>query len=244
MPGTPATIAGAQPSAKPRRSLLGRLLIASCVNLAAAIAILFLTAGAWSYWQGWAFLCVLFLPFLCASCYFYRVAPQFLESRLQRGEKVGEQKQIIRWATPLFLIASLLPGFDHRFGWSQRLHLAVPLWLTIVSLAMALAGILLVLWVMNINRFAARTIQVVAGQTVISTGPYRFVRHPLYSGSALLWIFTPLALGSAVSLPAFVLLVSFYVIRLLSEEKILRKDLPGYADYCARTHYHLIPFVW
>jgi protein-S-isoprenylcysteine O-methyltransferase Ste14 len=109
---------------------------------------------------------------------------------------------------------------------------------------MALAGILLVLWVMNINRFAARTVHVVAGQTVISTGPYRFVRHPLYSGSALLWIFTPLALGSAVSLPAFVLLVSFYVIRLLSEEKILRKDLPGYTEYCACTRYHLIPLVW
>jgi len=164
-------------------------------------------------------------PILCGYSYFFKTDPRFLETRLDDREQVGEQKQLIRWSGPLFVVAFLLPGLDHRFGWSQRLHLAVPLWLTLLSLAMALAAILLVLWVMNVNRYAAHTIQVVAGQTVISSGPYRFVRHPLYSGAALLWVFTPLALGSFVALPAFVLLESFYVIRLLNEEKLLRASL-------------------
>jgi protein-S-isoprenylcysteine O-methyltransferase Ste14 len=70
------------------------------------------------------------------------------------------------------------------------------------------------------------------------------VRHPLYSGAALLWVFTPLALGSFVALPAFVLLESFYVIRLLNEEKLLRASLPGYIEYCARTRFRLVPFIW
>jgi protein-S-isoprenylcysteine O-methyltransferase Ste14 len=109
---------------------------------------------------------------------------------------------------------------------------------------MTLAGVLLVLWAMNVNRFAAHTIRIVAGQSVIANGPYRFVRHPLYSGAATLWFFMPLALGSSVTLPAFIAIESFYVLRLLHEEKILLKSLPGYVDYCARTRYHLIPFVW
>jgi len=228
----------------PRRSLLARVVVGFSAGLAAAAAVLFLSAGTWKTWQGWAYLAVLFLPSFGGYCYFFKVDPRFLESRIERREQVGAQKELIRWATPLFLIAFLLPGLDHRFGWSLRLNLAVPLWLTVLSLAMALAGILIVLWSMNVNRFAARTIQVVAGQTVISTGPYRFVRHPLYTGAATLWVFTPLALGSFVALPCFILLVFFYVLRLLNEEKILREELPGYSDYCARTRYRLVPLVW
>jgi protein-S-isoprenylcysteine O-methyltransferase Ste14 len=66
----------------------------------------------------------------------------------------------------------------------------------------------------------------------------------MYFGSAVLWIFTSLALGSWVALPAFALIVPFFAIRLLNEEQFLRGALPGYAGYCARTRYHLIPFIW
>jgi len=101
-----------------------------------------------------------------------------------------------------------------------------------------------VFWVLRVNSYAGRTIQVDAGQTVISTGPYAWVRHPMYFGTVVLWMGTPLALGSWVALPVFALLVSFYVLRLLSEEKVLRTELPGYAEYCAKTRFHLIPLVW
>jgi len=95
--------------------------------------------------------------------------------------------------------------------------------------------------VMKVNSFASRTIQVEAGQRVISTGPYRMVRHPLYSGSLVMWLATPLALGSYIAWPAFCPAHPFYVFRLLNEEKVLRQELPGYPEYCLRTRFRLVP---
>jgi len=70
------------------------------------------------------------------------------------------------------------------------------------------------------------------------------VRHPLYSASLVMWLAAPLALGSYVTLPAFALLIPFYVVRLLNEEKFLRRELPGYGEYCLRTRSRLVPYVW
>ena len=227
-----------------KMSLSSRVAIHFSVGLMAALAILFLPAGTFRWWQGRIYLGILFVPTLSAYLYFLRHNPQFLESRLQQKEQVGEQKLLIRLSAPLFIGASLVPGFDYRLGWSRNLLGEMPLALTVIGEAMALASMLFAMWSMNVNRFAARTIKVEAGQTVISIGPYRFVRHPLYAGAAILWVFSPLALGSSVTLPAFVLLVFFYVIRLLNEEKVLRKELPGYIEYCKKTRFRLIPFVW
>lgn len=96
---------------------------------------------------------------------------------------------------------------------------------------------------MKINSFASRSIQVELGQRVISTGPYRAVRHPLYLGSLVMWLSTPLALRSYFAWPAFALLIPFYVFRLLNKEKVLRQELPGYPEYCLRTRFRLVPFV-
>ena len=107
-----------------------------------------------------------------------------------------------------------------------------------------LGGLLLVFWVLKVNSFASRTIRVEAGQSVISSGPYSMVRHPMYSGSVVMWLSIPLALGSYVAWPAFALLIPLYVFRLLNEEKVLRQELSGYPEYCLRTRYRLVPFVW
>ena len=150
----------------------------------------------------------------------------------------------MRLLEPVFFAAFLLPGLDYRFGWSRTSLGAVPLWLTLLAQALLLGGLFFVVWVMKVNSFASRTIQVEAGQRVISTGPYRMVRHPMYLGSVVLWLSTPLALGSYFAWPAFALLIPFYVFRLLNEEKVLRQELPGYPEYCLRTRYRLVPFVW
>ncbi len=107
-----------------------------------------------------------------------------------------------------------------------------------------MAGYLGTMWVIDLNRYAARTIQVEEGQRVISSGPYRYVRHPLYAGGLLMWLATALALGSYVALPFFAQLVPVFVLRLLNEEKVLRRDLRGYAEYCQGTPYRLIPYIW
>ncbi|HXR09496.1 MAG TPA: isoprenylcysteine carboxylmethyltransferase family protein, partial [Candidatus Acidoferrales bacterium] len=181
---------------------------------------------------------------ILAYLYFYRHDPQLVERRLQSKEKVSEQKLLITVSKPLFLAALLLPGLDYRWGWSRTLLGGVPLWLILLSQVLVLAGFLMVFWVMKVNSFASRTIQVEAGQKVISAGPYGMVRHPLYSGSLVMWLATSLALGSYIACPAFALLIPVYVFRLLNEEKVLRQELPGYSEYCLRTRFRLVPLVW
>jgi len=220
-----------------------KLLLRFSVGLLLAAAMLFIPAGSLRFWQAWTFLAVVFIPLVASSLYLAKHDPQLIERRLQTEEKVREQKLLIRLLKPIFFLALLLPGLDYRWGWSRTLG-AVPLWLILLSHALVLGGLLFAFWVMRVNSFASRTIQVEAGQKVISTGPYRLIRHPLYSGSLVMLLFTPLALGSYFALPAFALLLPVYVFRLLNEEKVLRQELQGYCEYCLRTRFRLIPFVW
>ncbi len=219
------------------------LLLRFSVGLLLAAAMLFIPAGSLRFWQAWTFLTVVFIPLVASSLYLAKHDPQLIERRLQTEEKVREQKLLIRLLKPVFFLAFLLPGLDYRWGWSRTLG-AVPRWLVLLSDVLVLGGLLFAFWVMRVNSFASRTIQVEAGQKVISTGPYRLIRHPLYSGSLVMLLFTPLALGSYFALPAFALLIPVYVFRLLNEEKVLRQELQGYCEYCLRTRFRLIPFVW
>jgi protein-S-isoprenylcysteine O-methyltransferase Ste14 len=221
------------------RSLKTRLILRCLIAVIFVAVFLFIPAGSLRYWQGWVFMALLFLPRLITSGYFVKRDPQLVERRLRTQEKISEQKTIIRWAQWVFFVSLLIPGLDYRFGWSR-----VPLWLTILSQLFVFAGYLITLWVMKENSFASRTVQVEEGQKVISTGPYRLVRHPMYSGAILMLLFTPLALGSWWALPGFLLLIPLIVLRLLNEEKMLCRDLPGYPDYCLHTRSRLLPLLW
>lgn len=225
-------------------SIGSKLTLRFGVGLLLVAALIFIPAGTWRYWQGWAYLALFFIPGVTLSFWLYRRDPQLIERRLQSKEKVTEQRVLIRLLKPVFVVVFLLAGLDYRMGWTRREFGGVPLWLTIVAQVAFLGGLLLTFWVMRVNSYASRTIQVETGQTVVSTGPYAVVRHPMYSGSILLWVATPLALGSYVALPAFALLIPFYVLRLLNEEKILRQELAGYGEYCAHTRFRLVPMVW
>jgi protein-S-isoprenylcysteine O-methyltransferase Ste14 len=164
--------------------------------------------------------------------------------RLQAKEQVREQRQIIRFGAILLAGLFTLPGFDHRLGWSRGWLSAEPTWLEMFALAMVLGAELAMAWVIWTNHYAGRTIRVEEGQTVITSGPYRVVRHPMYAFTLVMFIFAPLALGSYVTLPAFALLAPIYVLRILNEEKILRAELPGYTEYCQRTRWRIVPLVW
>jgi len=220
-------------------SLKSRLVLRFLIALVVFGALLFIPAGSLRFWQGWAYIAISFVPGLFAFTYFYKHDPQLIERRMQFKEKVREQKRIMTFVYIAWLVAFVLPGLDHRFGWSHQ-----PLWITIFSQAVVFGGFATTLWVAKVNRFAARTIQVEPGQEVISSGPYRIVRHPMYLGACAMWLFTPLALGSYLTLPAFVLLIPLIVLRLLNEEKVLRQELPGYAEYCVHTRFRLVPFLW
>jgi len=214
------------------------------VTTALVIAILFLPAGTVRWWQGWAFLAAYVGFALAAFFFFLKTDPQVVERRLQAKEREPEQKRLLRFAAPLLAGLFTLPGFDHRLGWSRAWLGAEPTWLEVLSLVMALGGEIAMAWVIWTNHYAGRTIRVEEGQPVISSGPYRLVRHPMYAFSMVMFLFAPLALGSYVALPAFALLAPVYVLRILNEEKVLRAELPGYTEYCKQTRWRMLPGVW
>ena len=214
--------------------LFGQIILAVCLFVPGTIR----------FWQAWVFTAVTLVLTIFFCAYYYRRDPEFLARRLLRKEKIGAQKLVMFFAKNVSVIFYVLCGLDHRFGWSQTCFALVPWWLTWLALLLYAGSYLLLIPVCNANRFAASIIQVEAGQTVADHGPYRFVRHPMYSVSLLVWLWIPLALGSFVMLPAVVLIAPILVLRLLNEEKMLRRDLPGYAEYCQRTPWRLIPSVW
>ena len=212
------------------------LLLAAPIVLGAA---LFLPAGTFDYWQAWAYMVVLLVPAAIAITYFLGKDPAFLERRLRTREKETTQSLIVKVGTLIFVIGFLIPGFDHRFGWS-----AVPTGMVIAADALVFLGYMFVFLVFRENSYAGRTVQVDKGQKLISTGPYSIVRHPMYLGQLLLFLATPIALGSYAAVPVFLLLIPIYIFRILNEEEVLRLGLPGYIQYCKKTRYRLVPFIW
>lgn len=226
------------------RSLLSRLVRRGLLGVLLPAAMLFIPAGTLNFWQTWSFMAVhLVFPALLVIV-FYKRDPQLIERRLLKKETIGTQRLVQKLGRVIYFPCFLLPGLDYRFGWTRTFLEPVPLWLTVLALALILGCQLLIFRVVSVNRFAARIIQVEAGQTVADTGPYRVVRHPMYAASLVATLGAPLALGSFVALAAFALFIPLLVLRLLNEESVLHRDLPGYAEYCRRTRYRLIPFVW
>jgi protein-S-isoprenylcysteine O-methyltransferase Ste14 len=226
------------------KSLKSRLITQIAVSLGLSAAMLFLPAGTLRFWEAWAFMAVVFIPMVIFSVYFYKHDPRMVERRMQTKEKVKEQKLVMKVASLIFFVGFLIPGLDHRFGWTRGLTGPVPLWFKITALALVLIGYLMTMWVVDENRFAARTIQVEPGQNVIASGPYRWMRHPMYFGGLVMLLPVPVSLGSFVGLPFFALLIPVIVVRLLNEERVLREELPGYVEYCEKTRYRLVPYVW
>jgi len=226
------------------RSLILKIVRRVVVGNLALIVLLFVPAGTPHFWQAWVFLAEAFLAMLWSCTYFYRHDRQALERRFLTKETVGAQKLIMRIGRLLSVPAYLLVGVDHRLGWTPKHLTPVPLWLTWLALLLVAGGYALFFSVLKANRFAASVIQIEAGQTVITTGPYRLVRHPMYLAGTVMSLATPVALGSFVAVPVFAAIALLLVLRLLQEEKMLRRDLPGYADYCQRTPWRLVPLVW
>lgn len=200
---------------------------------------LFLPAGTFDYWEAWIYLGVILGPMFFIVLYFLRKDPALLERRIRMREKEEKQKIIITIADLFFFIGFLIPGLDHRYHWSE-----VPESLVIVSDAFIFLGYMAFFWVLRENSYASRIIEVEKGQRVVTTGPYAIVRHPMYLAVLVILLFTPLALGSFWALIFFLPLPPLIIFRLLNEEEVLSRELPGYREYCQRTPYRLFPFIW
>ena len=202
-------------------------------------ALLFIPAGTLAYWEAWVYLAILLIPMFLAFRWLLKNDPELLERRMQMREREAAQRRIIGISYLYFLLAFILPGLDHRFGWSD-----VPVLVVVAADLVVLLGYGLFLLVLRENRYAARTVQVEEGQQVIRSGPYASVRHPMYLGVIAMYLASPLALGSYWALVPALLIVPILVARILNEEKVLERDLAGYRDYEQTTKYRLIPRIW
>lgn len=197
------------------------------------------TSGSLKFWQAWVFSGVLLASGVIGLAYLYHKEPDLLLRRMRVKEKRANQRKIIYWSYPFFLGVMIIPGLDYRFGWSH-----LPIWLILCGDLMYLLGYGLFMWVVITNRYAGRTIEVEEEQKVIQTGPYAWVRHPMYVSSILVLGLTPLALGSIPAVILSLWIVPFIILRILDEEKALRQDLPGYIEYCQKVRYRLLPGIW
>ena len=205
-------------------------------------AILFLCAGTFDYWQAWTFLAVYFAASLAITLYLIRHDPALMERRMSGGpfaEKEPAQKIIMSLTSLGFIALLAVPALDHRFGWS---HVSPPA--VLAGNVLVLLGYFGIFFVFRENSFAAATIQSPRDQRVISTGPYAWVRHPMYATALVMLLGIPIALGSWCGVLVVVALVPALVWRLLDEERFLARNLTGYADYQGEVRYRLLPWVW
>lgn len=222
-----------------RHQLATRVSLQIVAAMMLTAALLFIPAGTLIYWEAWVFLAILFIPMSLISWYLLRNDPELLERRMRMKEKEAEQKLIIGLGWVYFVVLFLLPGFDRRFGWSSIGPSAV-----IVADLVVMLGHLLFVLVLKENRYASRIIEVEPGQTVVTTGPYAVIRHPMYLAVLLMCTFSPLALGSLWAMLPTPLLIILLVARIDNEECLLHRDLAGYSEYCRQVKYRLLPGIW
>jgi protein-S-isoprenylcysteine O-methyltransferase Ste14 len=201
--------------------------------------LLFLPAGTLHYPCGWLLMGLLFVPMLIAGFVMLFKSPAFLEKRLDAREKQATQKGVLAFSGLMFIGGFVVAGLDFRFGWSQ-----VPSAVVIAASVLFLLAYALYAEVMRENAYLSRTIKVEEGQTVVDTGLYGIVRHPMYSATILLFLMIPLILGSWYALVVFAFYPAIIIVRLKDEEALLSRELAGYEDYKKKVKYRLLPFIW
>jgi protein-S-isoprenylcysteine O-methyltransferase Ste14 len=204
--------------------------------------VLFGCAGSLHYWHAWIYLLLFFGLSAVITRDLMHHDPALLERRL-RGGPTAERRALQRFiqlgAAVGFIALLVVPALDFRFGWS-----AIPLGGVAVGDALFVLGFGFIGRVYRENTFTSATIEVAPGQQVIATGPYAIVRHPMYASASLYLLGTPLALGSSWGLFAFLGMVPLLIWRLLDEERLLARELPGYTDYQRKVRFRLVPGVW
>lgn len=201
--------------------------------------LIFLPAGTLAFTYGWLFICLLFVPMLIAGFVMLHKSPEFLKKRLDAKEKQASQKGVLAFSGLMFISGFVVAGLDFRFGWSM-----MPTWVIVAASVLFLVAYALYAEVMRENAYLSRTIKVEAGQTVVDTGLYGIVRHPMYAVTILLFLMIPLILGSWYALIVFAFYPVIIIVRLKNEEELLTRELPGYAEYKQKVKYRIVPFIW
>jgi protein-S-isoprenylcysteine O-methyltransferase Ste14 len=205
-------------------------------------ALLFFPAGTLDYWQAWTFLAVYFAASLAITLYLMKKDPELLARRMGGGptaEKQTSQKIIMSLTSLGFIGLLVVPALDHRLAWSR-----MPASAALAGDALVVLGWLAIFRVFRENTFTSATIELAPGQTVISSGPYALVRHPMYAGALVMLIGMSIALGSWWGLLVMAVIMPALIWRLFDEERFLARNLPGYTGYLNKVRYRLIPHLW
>lgn len=221
------------------KSLLTQALIKLVSGLLLVCILIFLPAGSFSFWQGWLFIGILFIPMLIAGVILMRKNPDLLRKRLDAKEKESEQRTVVAMSGFLFLAAFIIAGLNWRFGWWL-----IPDWAVWLAAGMFLCSYVLYAEVLRENTYLSRTIEVQKGQKVIDTGLYGIVRHPMYMATIILFLSMQLVLASPISF--FIMLGYIPVIakRINNEEHVLEEGLDGYKEYKEKVKNKIIPGIW
>lgn len=201
--------------------------------------LLFLPANTLNYPNGWLFMGLLFVPMFLAGIIMIYKNPNLLKSRLNVKEQETEQKKVVVLSGIMFIVGFIIAGLNYRFKWIE-----IPNILVLIASIIFLISYIIYAEVLRENTYLSRTIEIQQKQTIIDTGLYKIVRHPMYTVTIFLFLSMPLILGSLISFIIFLIYPFIIIKRINNEEKILEKELKGYKEYQTKVKYKLIPFIW
>lgn len=220
-----------------------RLFVQALIKFLAGVILvglmIFLPAGTISFFNGWLFMGIMFVPMLLAGIVLMIKNPDLLKKRLDAKEKSKEQDLVVKLSGLMFVAGFVVAGLGFRFGWYM-----LPKAVSVVFAVVFIAAYILYAEVMRENTYLSRTIEIQENQKVIDTGLYGIVRHPMYSVTLLLFLSMPLVLGSVFSFMIFLAYPLIIAKRIRNEEEFLEKELEGYSEYKQKVRYRLIPFIW
>ena len=209
------------------------------IGLVAIATLLFAPAGTFAFPGAWRLLTLLFIPMIIMGVVLLIWAPETLSRRLRSKEERVKQKGVVALSGILFVASFILAGLDFRFGWSSLPH-----WVVWTSSIVFLLSYGMYAEVMRENEWLSRSIEVMEGQKVVSTGLYRIVRHPMYTATILMFLAMPLVMGSWWAFLVMLPYVIAIVTRIKDEEILLTKELEGYLEYKEKVRWKLIPHIW
>ena len=202
-------------------------------------ALIFAPAGTLNWMNGWLMMGILFIPMLVMGIVMFCSAPELLTKRLKNKEERTTQKGVVALSGLLFIASFLVAAFNYRYHWHT-----IPSIVPYIASIIFLIGYALYAEVMRENAWLSRTIEVQENQSVVSTGLYGIVRHPMYMATVLMYLAMPLVLGSLIAFGIMLLYIPIIIRRINDEEQLLNAQLQGYTEYCSQVRWRLIPYIY
>ena len=202
-------------------------------------ALIFAPAGTLGWLNGWIMMGILFIPMMIMGIVMLCSAPELLTKRIKNKEERTTQKGVVALSGLLFIVSFIVAGLNYRYQWHT-----LPTILPYIASVIFLIGYAMYAEVMRENAWLSRTIEVQDGQSVVSTGLYGIVRHPMYTATILMYLAMPLVLGSLIAFGIMLLYIPIIIRRINDEEQLLKTELPGYSEYCTQVRWRLMPFIY